>query len=64
MTHSCNPSTQNAEAEGQVWPELQDNLKKIKTVDWKYGSSIEHLLCKHKALISNPRPTKINKLIN
>jgi hypothetical protein len=30
-------------------------------MDWRCGSSIEHLLCKCKALSSNPGPTKKKK---
>jgi hypothetical protein len=26
-------------------------------IDWRCGSSVEHLLCQHEALTSNPSPT-------
>jgi hypothetical protein len=39
-------------------PHLQNNQSKM---DWRCGSSDKDLLCKYKALSSNPSPTKEKK---
>jgi hypothetical protein len=68
VAHTCNPSylgswdQENCTSRPAQANSLQDSIFKRTRAKWTGGvtQAVENLLCKHKALISKPSPTKKN----